>query len=54
MDLTSGKDNKLEEIMNSMKFMSDQFDSFNSKIDSVLNEIKTLKKLRILKLHWKI
>jgi len=43
MDLSPSKDNKLEEIMTSMKFMSDQFDSFNSKIDSVLNEIKTLK-----------
>ncbi|KAL4136178.1 hypothetical protein QTP88_007742 [Uroleucon formosanum] len=43
MDLSLSKDNKLEQIMTSMKFMSDQFDSFNSKIDSVLNEIKTLK-----------
>lgn len=43
MDLSPSKDNKLEEIITSMKFMSDQFDSFNSKIDSVLNEIKTLK-----------
>jgi len=43
MDLSPSKDNKLEEIMTSMKVMSDQFDSFNSKIDSVLNEIKTLK-----------
>jgi hypothetical protein len=43
MDLTSGKDNKLEEIIISMKFMSNQFDSFNSKIESVLNEIKNLK-----------
>ncbi|KAL4120418.1 hypothetical protein QTP88_013114 [Uroleucon formosanum] len=43
MDLSPSKDNKLEEIMTSMKFKSDQFNSFNSKIDSVLNKIKTLK-----------
>jgi len=43
MDLSPSKNNKLEEIMTSMKFKSDQFDSFNFKIDSELNEIKPLK-----------
>lgn len=37
------KDNTFEEIINSMSFMSSQFDYFNTKIDSVLDEIKTLK-----------
>jgi len=36
-------DHKLEDIIKSINFMGAQFDDFNKKIDSVLDEIKNLK-----------
>jgi len=35
--------NNIEELINSVSFVSSQFDNFNNKIDTIVGELKNIK-----------